>query len=141
MAFNSKSLENLKQNRRKKTDVPAELLPNLPIEPTFHQAQNNQRVAKSIAEANAPGMMQVLVNIAYGRRRGIAHAVRVQAASKVLEAAGMPGQVRQRVVDGIVGMSSEELAAFVQAGTRALRLQEASKQAVDAELVSSCSKE
>lgn len=96
----------------------------------------NQRLARDIAVTNAPGMVKVLVDTAYGRGRGISHAVRVQAASKVLEAAGISAPTQTRPpVDGVAGMSHDELQAFVLAGTQALRLREAAKQAVDAEVI------
>lgn len=95
-------------------------------------------VAQHMAVNAAPRMVEVLVATAEGRGRGVPHSVRVQAAGKVLEAAGVVGSGAQQTrtpVGDLADFDAESLRSFVEAGTRAIELRRMRAAAEDAVIV------
>lgn len=144
MVFNSKSLGNLKQNRRKQTDTAPESLPMMPVMPTDLVSDaasvNNQQVAQKTGNPALdyisryqPVLAQELVRIALARKTPAS--VKLQALLEGLTIGGTrqaPGKAATAIP---ADMGLNELQAFILAGTEALRLQKAAKQAIDAEVV------
>lgn len=158
--YNPKSLENLRimQQRRKAPPAPAEAVAigvqsvesdgigrviggpitetrSAPLNPA--NSLQHQTVATVGLTACAPEMAGIVVKLARDKRTPAA--VRLQAACKVLEVAGVikaPGQQSaQQAVDGL-GIQSGDVAAFIQAGQRAIALRQAAQGADDAVIVS-----
>lgn len=144
MAFNKKSLANLKPFRVDTTDVLPDSTQILPVVETARESFAGQCVARQravqMAVDAAPAVLGTLIRVANGAGRGIPWPVRRAAAVDVLTVAGVIGtsvQQSRTPVDGLCSMSAAELSAFVDAGRRALQLRADRASAEDAEIIQS----